>query len=94
MFERFSDAARRVVVGAQEEARTLDHNYIGTEHLLLGIMRHDDGAGSRLLQIFEVPTDWVRARITEIIGRGQEPPAGHIATVGYPASATRHTPLR
>jgi ATP-dependent Clp protease ATP-binding subunit ClpC len=78
MFERFSDAARRAVVDAQEEARGLGHNYIGTEHLLLGIMSQGGGAGARLLQMFEIPTDWVRARILEMIGRGQGQPAGHI----------------
>ena len=79
MFERFTDAARRVVVGAQEEARLLNHNYIGTEHILLGILRDGDGAGFRLLGLFEVPIDDVRQRVEDIIGRGGgSPPSGHI----------------
>ena len=79
MFERFSDQARGVVVFAQEEARLLDHDFIGTEHLLLGLLRVDGCAASGLLELFEVPSDGVRKRVEEIIGRGQKgPPSGHI----------------
>jgi ATP-dependent Clp protease ATP-binding subunit ClpC len=79
VFERFTDAARRVVVGAQAEAYALNHDYIGTEHILLGVLRDDAGAGFRLLGLFEVPIDEVRQRVEEIIGRGGgSPPAGHI----------------
>jgi ATP-dependent Clp protease ATP-binding subunit ClpA len=78
VFERFSDQARRVVVGAQEEARGLSHNFIGTEHLLLGILRDDGCAGFRLLEAFELSLDGVRTRILEIIGRGQAAATGHI----------------
>jgi ATP-dependent Clp protease ATP-binding subunit ClpC len=79
VFERFSDQARGVVVHAQEEARLLDHDFIGTEHLLLGLLRVDGCAGSGLLELLEVPSDVVRGRVMEIIGRGQNgPPSGHI----------------
>jgi len=78
VFERFTEAARRVVVSAQTEAVALDHHYIGTEHILLGILNDDSGAGCRLLQLFEVPIDWVRQRVVEIIGRGGSAPSGHI----------------
>jgi ATP-dependent Clp protease ATP-binding subunit ClpA len=79
VFERFTDQARRAVVLAQEEARALDHNFIGTEHLLLGLLRDDDSAASGLLELFGVPFDQVRERVEEIIGRGQKgPPSGHI----------------
>lgn len=79
MFERFSDQARGVVVLAQEEARLLDHDFIGTEHLLLGLLRFNGCAASGLLELFEVPFDVVRGRVEEIIGRGQKgPPSGHI----------------
>jgi len=77
VFERFTDQARRVVVGAQEDARDLNHHYIGTEHILLGIMQCG-GAGFHLLELFEVPLDEVRERVLEIVGRGQGPPPNHI----------------
>ncbi len=77
MFERFTDPARRAVVLSAEEARGLGHDYIGTEHILLGIMG-SEGAGFRLLQSFEVPFDEVEARIVEIVGRGQGAPPEHI----------------
>ena len=72
VFERFSDQARAVMVFAQEEARLLDHDFIGTEHLLLGLLRVDGGAGAGLLELFDVPSDVVRKRVEEIIGRGPE----------------------
>ena len=79
MFERFTDAARRVVVGAQAEASALNHNYIGTEHLLLGMLRDGTGAAVRLLALFEGPIDEIRQRVEAIIGRGGgSPPSGHI----------------
>jgi ATP-dependent Clp protease ATP-binding subunit ClpA len=78
VFERFTVEARRVVVGAQEEARTLGHNYIGTEHVLLGLLRHDDTGAARLLEGFDVPVDWARERLVEIIGRGSATPPEHI----------------
>ena len=78
MFERFTDRARRVVVLAQEEARTLDHGYIGTEHLLLGLIREGDGVAARALESLGISLDAVREQVGQIIGRGQQPPPGHI----------------
>ena len=78
MFERFTDQSRRVVVLAQEEARRLDHNYIGTEHLLLGLLREERGAAARTLAWAEVTAQAVREQIETLVGRGQTAPAGHI----------------
>jgi hypothetical protein len=78
MFERFSEDARRVVVRAQEEARLLDHNYIGTEHLLLSLLRDPDGPGGRVLAAAGVTYDAATRDVLEIIGRGGEPPSGQI----------------
>jgi ATP-dependent Clp protease ATP-binding subunit ClpC len=78
VFERFTDAARKVVVSAQEEARQLSHNYIGTEHVLLALLRPESGAGFRLLERLEVPGDEVRQQVLEIVGRGEETPEAHI----------------
>jgi ATP-dependent Clp protease ATP-binding subunit ClpC len=78
MFERFTDRARRVVVLAQEEARRLDHSYIGTEHLLLGLLREGDGVAARALSAMRISLDEVRREIEEIIGRGSQAPSGHI----------------
>jgi ATP-dependent Clp protease ATP-binding subunit ClpC len=78
MFERFSDRSRRVVVLAQEEARILDHNYIGTEHILLGLMREGEGVAGKALESLGISLDAVRQKVEEIIGRGQQTPSGHI----------------
>ncbi|MDP9302136.1 MAG: GNAT family N-acetyltransferase, partial [Actinomycetota bacterium] len=78
MFERFTQGARRAVVLAQEEARVLEHNYIGTEHLLLGLMAEDDGVGARALEALDVSLPSVRVQVEEIIGRGKTKPVGHI----------------
>jgi len=78
MFERFSDRARRVVVLSQEEARLLNHNYIGTEHILLGLIAETEGVGARALQSLGVRLDSVRHEVEEIIGQGGSPPSGHI----------------
>jgi ATP-dependent Clp protease ATP-binding subunit ClpA len=78
MFERFSGQARHVVVSAQEEARELDHNYIGTEHLLLGLLVTSDGLACASLTALGYTRDGVRAKIEEIIGRGKATPGGHI----------------
>ncbi|WP_214324134.1 Clp protease N-terminal domain-containing protein [Nonomuraea sediminis] len=78
MFERFTDRARRVVVLAQEEARTLDHNYIGTEHILLGLISEREGVAGLALEESGVEKDAVRAFIEQEVGRGSEQPAGHI----------------
>jgi ATP-dependent Clp protease ATP-binding subunit ClpC len=78
MFERFTDRSRRVVVLAQEEAGALDHNYVGTEHLLLGLIHEGEGIAARALKSLEIGLDAVRQQVEEIIGRGQQPPSGHI----------------
>jgi hypothetical protein len=78
MFERFTDRARRVIVLAQEEARMLDHSYIGTEHLLLGLVHEEDGAAAHALVSLGVSLDSVRERVESIVGRGQQAPSGHI----------------
>jgi ATP-dependent Clp protease ATP-binding subunit ClpC len=78
MFERFTHRARRVVVLAQEEARTLNHNHIGTEHLLLGLIREGEGVAPRALGSLRISLEAVRRQVEEIIGQGQEVPAGHI----------------
>jgi ATP-dependent Clp protease ATP-binding subunit ClpC len=78
MFERFTDRARRVVVQAQEESRELDHSYIGTEHLLLGILREDEGIAAEALASLEVGLDPAREQVAEIVGRGKQAPSGHI----------------
>jgi ATP-dependent Clp protease ATP-binding subunit ClpC len=78
MFERFTDRARRVVVLAQEEARMLDHGYIGTEHLLLGLVHEGDGVAAKALEAMGVSLGSVREQVETIIGRGEEAPSGHI----------------
>ena len=78
MFERFTDRARRVVVLAQEEARMLDHNYIGTEHLLLGLIHEGEGVAAKALEAMGISLDAVRQQVEAIIGRGQQAPSGHI----------------
>ncbi|QIM17209.1 ATP-dependent Clp protease ATP-binding subunit [Leucobacter insecticola] len=78
MFERFTDRARRVVVLAQEEAKMLNHNYIGTEHILLGLIHEGEGVAAKALEQLEISLDAVRAQVTDIIGTGQQPPQGHI----------------
>jgi ATP-dependent Clp protease ATP-binding subunit ClpC len=78
MFERFTDRARRVVVLAQEEARLLDHNYIGTEHLLLGLLHEGQGVAAGALEALGVDLAEVRSRVEGMIGRGQHEQSGHI----------------
>ena len=78
VFERFTDRARRVVVLAQEEARTLNHNYIGTEHVLLGLVAEGEGVAARALESLDVSLEAVRVQVEEIIGQGQSAPTGHI----------------
>lgn len=78
MFERFTDRARATVVAAQDEARRLSHNYIGTEHILLGLLRDDDSIASRALARTDVSAEQVRARIHELVSPGTEPPESHI----------------
>ncbi len=78
MFERFTDRARRVVVLAQEEARMLNHNYIGTEHILLGLIHEGEGVAAKGLESLGISLEGVRAQVEEIIGQGQQAPSGHI----------------
>jgi hypothetical protein len=78
MFERFTDRARRVVVLAQEEARMLNHNYIGTEHILLGLIHEGEGVAAKALTSLGISLPAVRQKVEEIIGQGQQAPTGHI----------------
>ena len=78
MFERFTDRARRVVVLAQDEARSLNHNYIGTEHLLLGLITEGEGVAAKALESLDINKDAVRAAVIDIIGEGEKPIEGHI----------------
>jgi ATP-dependent Clp protease ATP-binding subunit ClpC len=78
MFERFTDRARRVVVLAQDEARNLGHNYIGTEHLLLGLIDEGHGVAAKALEAMGVTQEAIRQQIEEAVGRGAGSPEGHI----------------
>ncbi|MBT8197756.1 MAG: ATP-dependent Clp protease ATP-binding subunit [Acidimicrobiia bacterium] len=78
MFERFTDRARRVVVLAQEEARLLNHSYIGTEHILLGLIHEGEGVAARSLESMGISLESVRSQVVEIIGQGSQAPSGHI----------------
>src|SRR5277367_262849 len=93
MFERFTDRARRVIVLAQEEARMLNHNYIGTEHILLGLIREGDGVAARALELLGISLAAVHQQVEEIIGRGQHAPSGHIPFTS-PAKAVLELSLR
>ena len=78
MFEKFTDKARRVVVLAQEEAKLLNHNYIGTEHILLGLIHEGEGVAAKALESLNISLEQVREQVQEIIGQGQQAPSGHI----------------
>ena len=78
MFERFTERARQVVVLAQEEARTLKHNYIGTEHILLGLLREEEGLAARVLESLEITVEEVRSQVIRIVGAGEEVTSGQI----------------
>jgi ATP-dependent Clp protease ATP-binding subunit ClpA len=78
MFERFTERARQVVVLAQEEARGLKHNYIGTEHILLGLLREEEGLAARVLESLDITVERVRAEIVRIVGSGEEVTSGQI----------------
>ena len=78
MFERFTDRARRVVILAQEEARVLGHDHIGTEHILLGLIHEGEGVAAKALESLGISLDAVRQQVEEIIGQGQQAPSGHI----------------
>jgi ATP-dependent Clp protease ATP-binding subunit ClpC len=77
LFERFTERARQVVVLAQEEARTLKHNYIGTEHILLGLLR-EEGLAARVLESLDITVERVRAQVVHIVGSGEEVTSGQI----------------
>jgi ATP-dependent Clp protease ATP-binding subunit ClpC len=78
MFERFTERARQVIILAQEEARQLKHNYIGTEHLLLGILREEEGLGARALESLDITIERVRLKVTQMVGSGEDVVSGQI----------------
>ena len=78
MFRRFSPRAREVIISAQQEARALHHNYIGTEHILLGLLRDREGVAGRALHVLGISPDTAREQVLDIIGEGKHEPAGHI----------------
>jgi ATP-dependent Clp protease ATP-binding subunit ClpC len=78
VFERFTERARQVVVLAQDEARALKHNYIGTEHLLLGLLREEEGLAARVLESLDITVEEVRAQVARIVGEGEEATYGQI----------------
>jgi hypothetical protein len=78
VFERFTERARQVVVLAQEEARALKHNYIGTEHILLGLLREEEGLAARVLESLDITVELVRGQVTRIVGSGEEVTSGQI----------------
>ena len=95
MFERFTDRARRVVVLAQEEARLLNHNYIGTEHILLGLIHEGEGVAAKALESLGISLEAVRAQVEEIIGHGGSAPSGHIPfTPARRRSSSSHSARR
>ena len=91
MFERFDDDARQVVVAAQEQARALTHNYIGTEHLLLGILSVSSCAGAKALQELGIHLDSVRAHVLDVVGEGQTPPSAQIPFTPRAKSVMEHS---
>jgi ATP-dependent Clp protease ATP-binding subunit ClpC len=78
VFERFTERARQVVVLAQDEARALEHNYIGTEHILLGLLREEEGLAARVLESLDITVEEVRAQVARIVGQGDEVTTGQI----------------
>jgi ATP-dependent Clp protease ATP-binding subunit ClpC len=87
VFERFTERARQVVVLAQDEARALKHNYIGTEHILLGLLREEEGLAARVLEQLDITVEEVRAQVARIVGQGDEVTTGQIPfTTSYPIS--------
>jgi ATP-dependent Clp protease ATP-binding subunit ClpC len=78
LFERFTERARQVVVLAQDEARALKHNYIGTEHILLGLLREEEGLAARVLESLDITVEEVRAQVARIVGQGDEVTTGMI----------------
>ncbi len=94
MFERFTDRARRVVVLAQEEAKMLNHNYIGTEHILLGLIHEGEGVAAKALESLGISLDAVREQVQDIIGQGQQQPTGHIPFTAARQEGARAVPAR
>src|SRR5688572_11024712 len=90
VFERFTDRARRVVVLAQEEARLLNHNYIGTEHVLLGMLAEGEGIAARVLESRNISREAARTRVEEIVGQGSSSPSGHIPFTPRAKKALEH----
>jgi hypothetical protein len=78
VFERFTERARQVVVLAQDEARLLKHNYIGTEHILLGLLREEEGLAARVLESLDITLEEVRGQVARVVGQGDEVPAGQV----------------
>ena len=78
MFERFTDQSRRAVVLAQQEAARLDHDHVGTEHVLAGLVREERGTAGRVLRSADITLDAVRGQVEALAGRGQQAPTGHI----------------
>jgi ATP-dependent Clp protease ATP-binding subunit ClpC len=78
VFERYTERARQVVVLAQDEARALRHDYIGTEHILLGLLREEEGLATRVLESFDITLEQARAQVAKVVGRGDEVPTGQI----------------
>ena len=78
MFERFTERSRQVVVLAQDEARALNHDFIGTEHILLGLLREEEGLAARVLESLEITVEEVRAGVARIVGQGDEVTTGQI----------------
>jgi ATP-dependent Clp protease ATP-binding subunit ClpC len=91
MFERFTDKARRVIVMAQEQARLLDHDYIGTEHLLLGLLAVDDAVAAKALKALDVSLAATAAEVEELIGRGDKAAGGHIPFTPRAKSVLEHS---
>ena len=94
MFEQFWSRARQVVVLAQEEARMLSHNYIGTEHILLGLIHEGEGVAAKALESLGISLEAVRAQVEEIIGQGQQAPSGHIPFTPRAKEGPRAVPAR
>src|ERR687891_1985203 len=78
MFERFTERAKQVVVLAQDEARRLKHNYIGTEHILLGLLREEEGLAARVLESLDITVEEVRSQVARVVGQGDEAATGQI----------------
>ena len=92
MFERMSDDARSVMVLAQEEARLLCHQYLGTEHLLLGLIREERGGAAQVLETVDIHLDSVRVQVKVIVGEGDQRPSGHIPFTPNAAAALQRSP--